>query len=287
MSTAEGERFVETTLGRTGLKVGRLGIGASYGVPARAIEQAFERGANYLYWGSMRTREMTAAIRALAPRHRDRMVIAIQSYSRIGQLVEPSVERGLKQLGLSSADILVLGWWNRPPSRGVMDAALRAKERGLVRFLGISCHRRPSFRDYLAGGRFDLFMVRYNAAHRGAETEVFPFLPPGGRPGIVSYTATRWGYLMSPRWTPKGEPVPTASDCYRFALSNPNVDLCLTGAANAEQMAHALTALEKGLMSDEELAWMRRVGDFVHRRGKRLPLPWANLVHPFGARGAH
>jgi hypothetical protein len=33
-----------TTLGRTGLKVGRLGVSASYGIPATAVEMAFERG---------------------------------------------------------------------------------------------------------------------------------------------------------------------------------------------------------------------------------------------------
>ena len=31
-------------LGRTGLEAGRIGMAASYGVPARAVERAFERG---------------------------------------------------------------------------------------------------------------------------------------------------------------------------------------------------------------------------------------------------
>ena len=35
------------TLGRTGLQVGRLGMAAGYGVPAAAVERAFERGVNY------------------------------------------------------------------------------------------------------------------------------------------------------------------------------------------------------------------------------------------------
>ena len=39
------------TLGRSGLKVSRLGIGAGYGVPAGAIEKAYhEHGINYFYW---------------------------------------------------------------------------------------------------------------------------------------------------------------------------------------------------------------------------------------------
>jgi hypothetical protein len=45
------------TLGLTGLEVGRLGIAASYGVPAKAFEEAFERGCNYFYWGSRRSRD--------------------------------------------------------------------------------------------------------------------------------------------------------------------------------------------------------------------------------------
>jgi len=39
-------------LGKTGLKAGRLGVGAGYGAPATAFEEAFERGCNYFYWTS-------------------------------------------------------------------------------------------------------------------------------------------------------------------------------------------------------------------------------------------
>ncbi len=47
--------FLEPTiLGRTGLKVRRLGMGSSYGAPAAAYEEAFERGCNYFYWGALR-----------------------------------------------------------------------------------------------------------------------------------------------------------------------------------------------------------------------------------------
>ena len=42
---------------------------------------------------------------------------------------------------------------------------------------------------------------------------------------------------------PKGERAPTATDCYRFVLSRPEVDVCMTGPANAAQMDEALEAL--------------------------------------------
>ncbi len=55
----------QATLGRTGLKVGRLGISSSYGAPAAAFEEAFERGCNYFVIGSFmkgRSKEMIKAI---------------------------------------------------------------------------------------------------------------------------------------------------------------------------------------------------------------------------------
>jgi aryl-alcohol dehydrogenase-like predicted oxidoreductase len=122
------------------------------------------------------------------------------------------------------------------------------------------------FETYMHDTRFDIIMVRYNAAHRGAEREVFPKLDEATpRPGVVSYTATRWGYLVNPKFTPPGMKTPTAADCYRFALTNPNVDLCLSGPASREQLEANLRALELGPLSDEEMRWMKAVGDHVHR----------------------
>jgi len=40
-------------LGRTGLKVGRMGIASGYWAPAKTIEEAFERGCNYMTRGTV------------------------------------------------------------------------------------------------------------------------------------------------------------------------------------------------------------------------------------------
>jgi len=57
--------------------------------------------------------------------------------------------------------------------------------------------------------------------------------------------------------------VPTAADCYRYVLSRPEVDVCLSGPGYAAQMCAALDALRRGPMTEDELAWMRRVGRAV------------------------
>ena len=116
----------------------------------------------------------------------------------------------------------------------------------------------------VSGCEFDVIHFRYNAVHTGAESDIFPYIPGQKRPGMVAYTATSWRQLMDPRKVPKSEKVPTAGDCYRFVLTRPEVDVCMTGPANSAQMAHALEALRQGPMSETELAWMRRVGAAIH-----------------------
>ena len=266
--------FRRTTLGRTGLEVGRLGLAAGYGVPARAVEQAFEAGVNYLYWGSWRRDRFADALRNLASQ-RERMVLVVQSYARWGFWVTGSVERALKKLGFEYADVLLLGMWNGPAWSGVLDAARRLKERGLVRHLGLSTHERSMIPKLAGNPELELFHVRYNAVHRGAERDVFPHLPPNGRPGLVAFTATSWRQLLDPRRIPPGERVPTAGDCYRFVLSQPAIDVCLTGPSKVEEMERALEAFAEGPMSAEELAWMRRVGAAIYEKKRGRPSPVA------------
>jgi aryl-alcohol dehydrogenase-like predicted oxidoreductase len=264
--------FTKRILGTTGLEVGPLGLAASYGAPAEAFEAAFDKGCNYFYLGSGRHRAgMRRAIRSLCRRgQRDRLVVAIQSYARFGFLMEWFFKRNLRSLGLEQADILILGWHNRRPAPGLLKRAREMRAKGLCRFLAMSGHQRKLFPQMAAEGQFNLFHVRYNAAHRGAEKEIFPYLQGDDRPGIVSYTATRWGQLLNPKKMPPGESLPAPSDCYRFVLSNPAVDVCLCGPRNMDQMRAALSALELGPLGEEDMERMKRIGDYVHAHTRKF-----------------
>ncbi|MBW2441651.1 MAG: aldo/keto reductase [Deltaproteobacteria bacterium] len=264
--------FSKRKLGRTGLTVGPLGVAASYGAPAEAFEAAFEKGCNYFYLGSGRHRSgMRTAIRNLSRQgRRDNLVIAIQSYARFGILMEWYLKRSLRLMGLEQAEIFILGWHNRPPAPGLVRRAQAMKAKGLCRFLAMSGHQRRLFPKMAADGVFDLFHVRYNPAHRGAENDIFPHLTGDDRPGIVSYTATRWGQLLNPKKMPPGDSVPASSDCYRFVLSNPAVDVCMCGPKNLEQMRAALKALELGPLDEADMERMQRIGDYVHSHTRRF-----------------
>jgi len=263
------------SLGRSGLRVSKLGLGSSFKAATSCYLEAFERGVNYFYWGSLRRDLMGAAIREIARNKRDEMCIVLQSYSRWGWHLTRSVEGAIRKLDIDHGNVLLLGWHNQPPPEGVVEAALELKHRGRIRDVALSSHRRTLFTSLLDDEVYSIFHLRYNAVHRGAERDVFPSLagrPAHERPGIVSYTTTSWGQLCDPKRTPVGESTPNGTDCYRFAISHPDVDLCLAGPDNADQMQQALAALERGPMDEQELAWMRRVGDHIYGHDRTAEL---------------
>jgi aryl-alcohol dehydrogenase-like predicted oxidoreductase len=269
-----GDFWNPVKLGNTDLRVVPIGLAASYGISGSGLERAFERGVNFLYWGAKyapilpRSGDFGAVLRRLGSSHRDKIVTVIQSYARSPEKMTRSIENGLRQIGFDFTDVLLLGWWNLAPPEPFMDAATELVRRGRARYVMISCHHRPTFPVLARDPRVQLMMIRYNAAHPGAERDVFPQLGPQ-RPGIVAYTSTSWGELLNPKLTPADEDVPTASDCYRFVLSSRFVDACWAGAKNMEELEAALKALDRGPMGEEELAWMRRVGGTVRQRTRK------------------
>jgi aryl-alcohol dehydrogenase-like predicted oxidoreductase len=258
----------QTILGRTGLHVGRLGISSSYGAPAEAFEEAFEKGCNYFVFGSFgrgRSREMIKAIHNITAKgQRDQLVVSLMDYTHSYLLGKGHFYKGLKKLGLDHVDVLTLGFYPAKPRRQVLDLAFQLKEKGAVRHLALSGHNRKLFPKLREEGEVDVFQVRYNAANSGAEKDVFPYCGGENRPGIVSFTATRWGQLLKESKMPPGEMPLTAKDCYRFVLSNPAVDICMTGARTREMMRENLETLVSGPLSSEEMERIRRIGDHLY-----------------------
>jgi predicted aldo/keto reductase-like oxidoreductase len=255
------------TLGSTGIPVGRLGVASSYRAPAAAYEEAFEDGCTYFTWGSFirgRSREFEQAARSLfAQGHRSRIVLSILTYAHSAFLTETFLRRGLRKLGTDYADVLLLGYYSKRPPRRVLDGASRLKEAGMVRAVGITTHNRALVPELHREGLLDLYHVRYNAVHRGAEKDLFPHVTGPSKPGIVAFTATCWGRLLQPKRMPPGEDPATAVECYRFALTHPAVDVCMTGPRTLEQMRENLSTLHQGPMSEDELARMHRIGDYL------------------------
>jgi aryl-alcohol dehydrogenase-like predicted oxidoreductase len=256
-------------IGNTGLLSSRLGIGSTFDASTAVIEDAFERGINYLYWGTVRQPDFARAMVNLSKHHRDELILTVQSYSQDPSSIEGEVEDALKTAGIENFDFLLLGNRNSALSGEYVELFERLRDRGLLRYMSLSSHNRPFLPSLLEDyeqdrSPFELLMLRYNPVHRGAETDVFPFIQERKHPTIATYTSTRWGHLLDSNKMPPGEVPLTARDCYRYALSNPAVDMVIAGPANGDQMGEAISALEAGPLEPEERARIERIGAHIY-----------------------
>ena len=263
--------FQQASLGATGIGVRRLGLSASYWPGRAAVHYALDHGVNYFFaygWD----RQMVRTLRDVPSSRRQEIVIATGAYNWIFRHsnIRKSLETRLRQFRTDYIDIFhflgVLKPEHLPES--VLEEMRRLRDEGKVRAIGISTHDRKLAGRLAAEGALDLLMIRYNAAHRGAEQDIFPHLA-AHHPAVVGYTATRWGYLLRrPKAWPAGQPVPTAAQCYRFVLSNPHVNVCLTAPRNLKQLQTNVVALEEGPMAPGEQTFMQEFGDTVYRQKK-------------------
>lgn len=261
--------FERRTLGRTDLLVSPFGIGGGYGIDEDSIEWAFEHGINYFFWASWLPtyRSMERCLKRLLPGHRDEIIIATAPYSWLFPgSIERTVEKHLRRLGTDHIDLFLLGWVVRESQHRAIDELVRVKEKGQVRFVGFSGHNRSRILHMARRWPvFDVLMVRYNAAHRGAEDEIFSHLDKDNRQGIVAFNALRHGAMLKrPKGWTKNRPIPTARQCYRFVLSHPSVDLCLCGPKKREHVKELVNTIEEGTMAQDELTFMREFGDARH-----------------------
>ena len=256
-------------LGGTGVEVSRIGISSSYGAERAVYEEAFDRGCTYFTWGTFikgRSAPFKEFIQGVTSSgNREKMSIGLLSYSHSRLLGDMFLQSALQQLGVEYIDGLVLGYYSRRPPQRILDWAMEVKEKGLVRAIGITTHNRDLVAPLAAAKILDYFHIRYNAAHRGAEQDIFTKIEGQGS-GLVSFTATCWGKLMDSKKIPSKIVRPTAGDCYRFVLARQNIDCCMMGVKNLSMLRQNLADIEKGPMSEEELSWMREVGDYVYGR---------------------
>lgn len=263
--------FTHTVLGSTGLNVHRLGLSATYRPGRDTVRAAIDRGINCFFCYGFDS-HMTRTLRQIFRTRRQDMVVCTGAYNML--LGHPNLrrtlEKRLRQLGTDYIDVFMFLGVTKPKhlTDDVLEEFARFKQEGKIRFTGMSCHDRQFAGKLAADGALDVFMIRYNAAHRGAEQDIFPHLAVH-HPGLVSYTATRWRYLIRrlKSW-PKDRPVPTPGQCYRFVLSNPNVHVCMTAPSNGKQLDENLAALDAGPLSADEMHLMHEYGDLVHTTRK-------------------
>ena len=147
-----------------------------------------------------------------------------------------------------------------------------AQEQGAVRMIGLTTHQRQLGEEVLRSRQLDLLMARYNAAHRSAETSLFPIAQELETP-VVTFTSLRWkGLLHSTPEDPPNFKPPTAPDWYRLVLSNPAVSIALMAPDNRKELQDNLTLLADWRPpTEQEREALLQHGERVRRHAGRFP----------------
>ena len=256
--------FTHREVERFGKRIFRLGLSGSFGLDEEGCREALEQ-VQYVFW-SPRMKALTPALRDALAVNRDRYVVSAGPLlGYFPGAVRRAAEGALRTLGIDQLDVLQLYWLGKMSAftNAIREEMVKLREEGKVRTLGVSIHDRPRAGKLAEDSVLDLLMIRYNAAHPGAEQDIFPHLAPR-RPVVVAYTATAWRRLLRspPGW--RGKKVPTAGDCYRFCLSGPYVDVVLTGPRSTAELRENLSAMENGPLSPREMQEIRAFGSAAH-----------------------
>ncbi len=243
-------------------RVHRLGLATTHGIDDDGIRAALDQGVNYLLW----TRpNLVPALRDAVRQDREKIVIATGPIVGHFQFtIRRAAEKALRTLGTDYIDVFQLFWAGTMSAvnERTLEEMQRLKEEGKIRSIGISIHDRQRAGRLAEDSPIDLFMLRYNAAHPGAEVDVFPHLARR-HPAVVAYTATSWRKLLRAPKGWSGSPM-TAAECYRFCLSSPHVDVVLTAPASRRELEANLREVAGGPLADERMAEVRAFGRVVH-----------------------
>ena len=201
-------------LGRTGLSVSKLGLGAlfvksenaSLDEAKRAVARAGELGVSYLDTAPGYGDSEEVVGRCLAEAGGDWVVSTkLGGRGHGGRPFDPkdvdalvgSVETSLKHLGRERVDVLYVhepdrpgqyGWWDdfATADGPVIEAGERLKDRGLVGHLGVGGTTTTEMAHLVRTGRFGVLLTafHYNALFREAAEELLPAAGAAGT-GVV------------------------------------------------------------------------------------------------------
>ena len=242
-----------------------------------SVEAALDAGVDYLNWCG-RTDGMREAIRNLGDKRRS-VVIAVQLHARTASAARRELSEIKRDLHTDYIDVVTyyyveeLAEWSQIIAPGGAAEVLeQERARGTIATIGLTTHQRQLAGQLAQSGRIDLLMIRYNAAHRGAEKEVFPITRNLGI-SVVAFTCLRWGALLqkTPQ-DPSDYVPPSASQCYRFVLANRDVDVALMAPDGHRELLDNLSILNNWHELDQvEFASLAAHGQRVRLHAGHFP----------------
>ncbi len=244
-------------LGKTGLKISRMGFG---GIPIQRIDaegaktlihELKDAGVNFIDTArgyTVSEEYLGYALEGI----RENFVVATKSMSRTKEAMAADIDISLKNLRTGYIDLYQLH--NLPPEQlavvtapgGALEALLEAKAAGKIRHIGMTSHSLDTFRMALELPWVETFMFPYNIVETQAEDL------------IAKAAEKNIGFIcMKPL---AGGAIEEATLALRYVCANPNVTVVIPGMAEPKELQQNLAAAsDTSELTQEEKAGFQKI----------------------------
>lgn len=236
----------EVVLGKTGIRTSRLAMGTGTVGYAGGSNQTrkgelvnlllngyHENGLRFFdaadSYGSHPY--VAAAIKQLP---RDKVTVLTKSDTRDAAGMRDDIDRFRRELGTEYIDVLLVhcvmedDWTTR--YRGVMDVLSEAKQKGVIRAHGVSCHTLPALKAAAASNWVDVDLVRLNpiGSHMDSNPEAVT--------SVIKQMRSQGKGIVGMKILGQGDLRDKPGEAIRYALGNGVLDAFTIGAeSKAEQ----------------------------------------------------
>ncbi len=244
-------------LGKTGLKISRMGFG---GIPIQRIDaqgtkalmqQLVEAGVNYIDTArgyTVSEQFLGEALEGI----RDKFVLATKSMARTKEAMAADIETSLGNLRTDHIELYQVHNPNMEQLEqviaegGALEALQEAKAAGKIGHIGLTAHSLEVFEKALTLDWVETIMFPYNIV----ETQ--------GEALIEACAEKNIGFIdMKPL---AGGAIEDASLAMRFVVANPAVDVVIPGMADPAEIEQNLAAVnDTSALSEQELAGIDQV----------------------------
>jgi 1-deoxyxylulose-5-phosphate synthase len=237
----------EIVLGRTGIRTSRLAMGTGtigFGGRSNQTKLGISPFTNLLLNGyhenglrffdsadSYGSHPYVAA--ALKQLPRDKVTVLTKTDARDAAGVRADLDRFRRELGIDHIDIVLIhcvtegDWTTR--YQGAMDVLSEAKEKGVIRAHGVSCHSLEALRAAASSPWVDIDLVRLNpiGSHMDAEPDIVI--------SVIKQMRSQGKGIVGMKILGQGELRNRASEAVRYALGTGVLDAFTIGAESQRE----------------------------------------------------
>ena len=243
---AKAEAHDTVVLGKTGIRTSRLAMGTGTvgfgggsnqtrsGGLVRLLRTGYDRGLTFFdtadSYGSHP--EVAEAVSRLT---RDKVVIMTKCDSRDPKQAKEDIDRYRRELKTEYIDILLIHFVRDPEwttkYRGVMDVFEEAKQKGIIRAHGCSCHTIEALRAVAASPWVDVDLVRLNPIGSNMDAD------PQTVIGVIKQMRAQGKGIIGMKILGQGDMRNRQDEAIRFALGTGVLDAFTIGAENDSEQS--------------------------------------------------